>query len=203
MGDARSEEDWKPRASAAMDRYACGDDAAFAELYDLLAPRLHAFLCRRTRDEARAEDLLQQTFLQMHAARRHFTRGADVMPWAFAIARRLLIDGARRSAGRDSPARTDGDPAAVLDDRPSHEPSPASLASARHLLRRVEQELEHVAPSHRIAFELVRLDGISLDEAAQMLGTTVMAVKLRVHRALEALRERLGPEVREELGELA
>jgi RNA polymerase sigma-70 factor, ECF subfamily len=50
---------WKQAASAAMDRYACGEDRAFSELYDLLAPRLSAFLLRRTRDASYTEDLLQ------------------------------------------------------------------------------------------------------------------------------------------------
>src|SRR5580700_12288402 len=87
---------WKDAASRAMDRYACGDNAAFAELYDLLAPRLSSFLLRRTGDAARTEDLVQQTFLQMHCARRHFAPGAAVTPWAFAIARRILIDTFRK-----------------------------------------------------------------------------------------------------------
>ena len=91
-------EAWKEAASAAMDRYACGQDAAFSDLYDLLAPRLSAFIGRRTRDRALAEDLVQQTFLQMHTARSHFCSGADVTPWAFAIARRLLIDTIRNDA---------------------------------------------------------------------------------------------------------
>src|SRR5580692_3967221 len=91
---------WKQVASAAMDRYACGEHAAFSELYDLLAPRLSAFLLRRTRDASQTEDLLQQTFLQMHHARRHFGTGADVTPWAYAIARRLFID-AFRKRGRE------------------------------------------------------------------------------------------------------
>ncbi len=77
-------------ATSAMDRYAQGDDAAFSELYDALAPRLYGYLLRQTRNNARAEDLTQQTFLQMHCARGRFVRGADVVPWAFAIARRLL-----------------------------------------------------------------------------------------------------------------
>jgi len=105
------EEVWKERASAAMDRYACGDDSAFSELYDLLAPRLASFLMRRTRDEAKTDDLVQQTFLQMHSARRHFTRGASVTAWAYAIARRLLIDIAR-AAGSASRTTTPGSPGA-------------------------------------------------------------------------------------------
>jgi DNA-directed RNA polymerase specialized sigma24 family protein len=93
-----------------MDRYAGGDDRAFSDLYDALAPRLHAFLLRQTRDRALAEDLMQQTFLQMHAARRHFTPGAEAMPWAFAMAIRLLIDRARRG-GRELLGREAAHPA--------------------------------------------------------------------------------------------
>src|SRR5258708_5498548 len=84
-------------ADGAMDRYASGDVEAFSVLYDLLAPRLYGFLLRQTRNPARAEDLVQQTLLQMHCARGRFIRGAPVTPWAFAIARRLLIDDVRRN----------------------------------------------------------------------------------------------------------
>jgi RNA polymerase sigma-70 factor (ECF subfamily) len=87
-------------ASGAMDRYACGDDAAFGDLYEALAPCLLGFLVRLTGDTSAAEDLLQQTFLQMHDARGRFARGADVTPWAMAIARRLFIDSTRRSRAR-------------------------------------------------------------------------------------------------------
>jgi RNA polymerase sigma-70 factor, ECF subfamily len=187
--------DWREAASAAMDRYACGDDAAFSELYDLLAPRLASFLGRRTRDDALAGDLLQQTFLQMHCARRHFAEGADVMPWAFAIARRLLIDNFRKG-GREVAI---DDPCA--DDRESvdPEPSPEQLVARRRLALRLGQELERVPEIHRAAFELVKRDGLSIAEAAAVLGTTVAAVKLRVHRTYEALRAALGEEAREEL----
>ena len=79
-----------------MERYANGDDAAFGALYDAIAPRLLGFLSKATRDAAATEDLVQQTFLQMHRARGSFIRGAPVMPWALAIAKRLMIDSARR-----------------------------------------------------------------------------------------------------------
>src|SRR5262245_61205531 len=83
-------------ADAAMERYANGDNAAFAELYDAIAPRLVGFLRKATRDGVATEDLMQQTFLQIHRARGSFIPGAPVMPWALAIAKRLMIDGARR-----------------------------------------------------------------------------------------------------------
>ena len=67
-------------ANALMERYASDDDSAFGELYDYVAPRLYSFLLRQTRDQARAEDLVQRTLLQMHCARRHFAPGAEVVP---------------------------------------------------------------------------------------------------------------------------
>jgi RNA polymerase sigma-70 factor (ECF subfamily) len=79
-----------------MDRHAEGDDAAFGELYDLLAPRLMAYFSRHLQGREQAEDLVQHTLLNMHRARAHFVRGSDVVPWAFAIGRRLLIDTQRR-----------------------------------------------------------------------------------------------------------
>jgi RNA polymerase sigma-70 factor (ECF subfamily) len=185
------DERWKVDASRAMDRYACGEAAAFSELYDLLSPRLSAFLLRRLRDPARAEDLLQQTFLQMHCARQHFSRGADVVPWAFAIARRLLIDTYRKS-GREV---FDDDE----DERMAPGAAPDRVAGQRRLARRIEEELARVPEAHRIAFNLVQREGLSMAEAAEVLGTTVAAVKLRAHRTYEALRASLGDAVREEL----
>jgi RNA polymerase sigma-70 factor (ECF subfamily) len=187
--------DWREAASAAMDRYACGDDAAFSELYDLLAPRLTAFLARRTRDDALATDLVQQTFLQMHASRRHFSEGADVMPWAFAIARRLLIDVVRKS-GREIVGDEGGS-----EERESVAPDlpPDRIVAQRRLAARVREELQRVPEAQRAAFELVKHDGLSLAEAAEVLGTTVAAVKLRIHRTYEALRAALGEEMHEEL----
>jgi RNA polymerase sigma-70 factor (ECF subfamily) len=187
---------WKQAASAAMDRYASGEDAAFSELYDLLAPRLSAFLFRRTRDASHTEDLLQQTFLQMHHARRHFGTGADVTPWAYAIARRLVIDAFRKS-GREKLCSNE-----VIDEEcESMAPgaSPEAIVGRQQLTRRVEQELARVPEAHRVAFELVQCDGLSMAETAEVLGTTVAAVKLRAHRTYLALRAALGDQVREEL----
>jgi RNA polymerase sigma-70 factor, ECF subfamily len=173
---------------AAMDRYARGDDAAFAEVYDLLAPRLFGFLLRYTRDHARVEDVVQQTMLQMHKNRGRFLPGAEVIPWAFAIARRLLIDSHRRG-GREVLAKVDDDSAAqllVALDAPADQ-----VAIAKEIAARLSEELAKLPENQRVAFELIKQDGLSVAEAAQALGTTVAAVKLRAHRAYEALRETL------------
>ena len=178
----------RAQANAAMGRYAAGDDAAFPDLYDALAPRLHQYLVRQTRDQSRSDDLLQQTLMHMHRARGRFTPGAEVLPWAFAIARRLLIDSIRRGkyevlgdgdeSGRGEPA---GD-ARGADD----------LLDSKRLAQAVERELARMPEAHRVAFELIKKEGLSVKEAAAVLGTTATAVKLRAHRAYVALRAALG-----------
>ena len=174
---------------AAMDRYARGDDAAFGEVYDRLAPRLFGFLLKYTRDHAKVEDVVQQTMLQMHRNRGRFMPGAEVIPWAFAIARRLLIDSFRRG-GREVLAPTDDDESAtqllVALDAPADQ-----VAIAKEVAARLSEELAKLPENQRVAFELIKQDGLSVAEAAQTLGTTVAAVKLRAHRAYEALREAL------------
>jgi RNA polymerase sigma-70 factor (ECF subfamily) len=87
-----------------MERYAAGDDQAFSELYDALAPSLFDFLRGELPEEPRAEEVLTQTLLTIHGARGRFLAGADVVPWAFAIARCLLLDSARRGGKSTTPS---------------------------------------------------------------------------------------------------
>jgi len=173
-------------ANAAMDRYASGDDAAFGLVYDALAPRLYPFLLRKTRDAGRAEDLVQQTFLQMHCARETYVTGADVLPWAFAIARRLAID-AFRKGGRE---RLSDDGASFEDELVSELCPDGALRTKRAALV-IRSTLESLPEAQRTAFELLKLEGMTLAQAAETLGDSVTAVKLRAHRAYEALRAAL------------
>jgi RNA polymerase sigma-70 factor (ECF subfamily) len=173
-------------ADAAMTRYAQGDDLAFGQLYDALAPRLHRYLLGQTRDRSRADDLLQQTLLHMHRARGRFMPGAQVFPWAFAIARRLLIDGIRRGK-HEVLARSDSSAEPASDLR-----SADDLLDSKRLAHAVERELAKMPEPHRVAFELIKKEGLSVKEAAAVLGTTCTAVKLRAHRAYNALRAALG-----------
>jgi RNA polymerase sigma-70 factor (ECF subfamily) len=181
----------RTQANAAMERYAQGDDAAFAALYDALAPRLHQYLVRQTRQPSRADDLLQQTLLQMHRARGRFAPGAEVLPWAFAIARRLLIDSIRRGKFEV----LDGGDAAESRDHAGEGRSADDLLDSKRLAMAVERELAKMPEAHRVAFELIKKEGLSVKEAAAVLGTTSTAVKLRAHRAYVALRAALGESV--------
>jgi RNA polymerase sigma-70 factor (ECF subfamily) len=176
-------------ADEAMIRYARGEEDAFARIYSFVAPRLTSYLRRRVREQARVADLVQQTFLHMHRARRTFRPGGEVLPWAFAIARRQLLDGFRCAARE--PVIAHGDDADVAGRATS--PCVEELLAAKEAARRVELALAGLSQPQRAAFELVKGDGLSLVQAAAVLGTTVTGVKLRTHRAYAALRLALVP----------
>ena len=184
---AEEEQRLRSKANAAMDRYADGDDTAFDELYDLVVPRLLRYAMRRTRDTARAEDLVQQAFLQMHLARDSYRAGSDVLSWSFAITTRLAIDAFRR---RKSEVLAD-DPHSLGGVEPSLDLLPEDVAATKQLAAVVELALAAMPEGQREAYELVREQGFTPSEAAQILGTSQNAVNLRVHRAYDVLREAL------------
>ena len=176
-------------ADAAMERYSEGDDAAFADVYDAIAPRLLGFLRKSARDDAIADDLLQQTLLHIHRERGTFLRGARVMPWAYAIARRLMIDGARRRRLEQRVfAEVPDDEDWMTFESAAGGGGIDELVHARRLEERVRQRLESLPENQRTTYRLLHQEGMSLKGAADVLGTSVTAVKLRAHRAYEALR---------------
>jgi RNA polymerase sigma-70 factor (ECF subfamily) len=170
-------------ATRAMERYAAGDEAAFAALYDLVVPRLYSYLIRRTANPVCAEDLLQQTLLQVHRARASFVVGADVLPWIFAIARRLVID-AVRAANRASISTQD---LALTSSHVARERAD-DMFEAKELAGRFAVELARLPEPQRIAFDLLKRQGLSLSEAANTLKISVGALKVRLYRAQVALR---------------
>jgi RNA polymerase sigma-70 factor, ECF subfamily len=176
-----------PRADAAMDRYASGDEAAFGELYDALMPRMYAFILRKVGNVARAEDLVQQTLLKLHCARCRYVPGSCVTPWAFSILRRLYLDQERRKKLEvlSSDGTTDAGPTS-----PRANPE-ESAARKQQMQILVDSAASQLSPAQQLAFELVHYAQMSHAEAAEALGTTVASVKLRMQRANQAIRAAL------------
>lgn len=173
--------------NAAMDRYASGDAGAFPVLHRALYPRLYAYLTRMSGSSATADDLAQETFLRMHRARSTFAAGGAVLPWMYAIARNVYLDHVRSSRLRRT-ERLPSDPGSMPADVSS---SAESAAIAAQAARAVERVLARIPAGQRDAFVLIRYEGLSVQDAAAVLGTTVTAVKLRAFRAYEALRAEL------------
>ncbi len=169
----------------AMERYARGDVAAFDQLYGMAAPRVRGFLLRMCGNLALAEDLTQETFLRVSRARGSFDERAAAIPWILSIARNALYDHARRARTRGEVAgtgQTSPDPPADPDTRGDE------VLAGRELFDVVRAALDELTVQQREAFVLLRFEGMSVAEAAVVLGTTPGAVKIRAFRAYEALR---------------
>jgi RNA polymerase sigma-70 factor (ECF subfamily) len=177
-------------ADAIMDRYARGDDAALDELYRLCAPRVRGFLARLCANLSLADDLTQDAFLRIHSARGTFAAGAPALPWMFAIARNSYLDHLRREQVRRAHRSTTALLAASQRfDKPDNGGDRAAIA--RQMLGVVQQALMSLPVRQREAFILIRFEGLSLAEAALVLGATQAAVKILVHRAYVVVRAAL------------
>jgi RNA polymerase sigma-70 factor (ECF subfamily) len=176
-----------------MGRYCDGDADAFRQLYARVAPRLLGYLVRMVRDRAAAEDLVQQTFLKVHRARAAYVRGADPVPWIFAIAHRTFLDDARSKKRAKVKVADDGAPPDVAADITG---TPADHVpgddGSKELTAATLEALQTRPPAQREAVVLTKLSGKSIVEAAEIVGTTPGAMKVRVHRGYEALRKLLG-----------
>jgi RNA polymerase sigma-70 factor (ECF subfamily) len=182
-----------PAVDEVMERYARGDDAAFSQLFRLGAPRVRGFLLRLCLDRGQADDLTQETFLRVHMARGRFEPGAAALPWILAIARNAFLDSTRHARVRRKAVD------AKVAGQSAEPESPSSsrgdeLLAAREMATLVEATLEKMSVTLREAFVLIRFEGLSVADAAQVLGASEAAVKVRAFRAYELLREALGPD---------
>jgi RNA polymerase sigma-70 factor, ECF subfamily len=177
---------------AVMDRYAQGEDRAFDDLYRIGAPRVRGFLLRLCGNATLADDLTQETFVRVHRARSAFAPASAALPWFFAIARNAFVDHKRRERTR---RRVSAPLPPGESGLPEAEAPPSArgdeVVAANDLLDVVKATLDSLTPIQREAFVLVRFEGLSIAEAAQVLGATEAAVKVRAFRAYEALREAL------------
>ena len=165
-----------------MERYVDGDADAFQHLYRRVSPNLMGYLLRLTRNRERAEDLLQITFSKIHRARGSYLRGAAVLPWILAIARRSFLDERRSANVRTEDLSPDG---SLPEPQSEERPLPTELSDA------LEVAISRLPETYREAIVLTKITGLSVAEAASVLGATETAVKLRVHRGYNQLRKEL------------
>jgi RNA polymerase sigma-70 factor (ECF subfamily) len=170
-----------------MHRYAEGEVAAFAEVHTALAPRLRLFLRRLGCTLDIAEDLTQETFLRMHHARGSFAQGKQVAPWAYAIARNCFISHARSSKAKLARASVDAEQVELSVRGSSGEEESIARQSAEV----VQRTLLAMTPARREAFVLLRYEGMSVAAAAQIVGISEGALKIRAFHAYELLRAAL------------
>jgi RNA polymerase sigma-70 factor (ECF subfamily) len=159
------------------------DPAAFRELYQRYAGRIHGFLVRRCRDEDAAYDLAAETFAQAWLVRERFRdeAGGSAAPWLFAIARNVVRASVRKhELERRACARL------------GLRLSDAAVQPDESWLDGLDDMLADLPASQRDAIELRVFDDLAYEQVAAALGTTPAAARVRVHRGLSALRARLG-----------
>lgn len=168
-----------------------GDLDAFSQLYDRCGPAIFHFLQRLLRDPTAAEDLTQLAFLRIHEARASFDAGRTFRTWAFTIARRLALNWLEREGhGRRTIRGLDSAESGPEAEDPA--PTAEQRVIAKQELRLVEQALSELTPDDAMVLLLSRYEGLSYPEIASVVGCSADAAKMRVHRALRRLAERLG-----------
>jgi RNA polymerase sigma-70 factor (ECF subfamily) len=167
---------------ALMVRYVEGENAAFEALYRTLSPKLFGYLLRMTRQRDQAEDLVQITFSKIHRARDSYLKGAPLLPWVFAIARRSFFDSRRRSKVR---------PEYLSNDGTMPEPKNEEAPLGNDVVEALELAMQQLPQPYAEAIQLTKVSGLSIDEASEVLGASKTAVKLRVHRGYKLLRKNL------------
>jgi len=175
-------------ADLAMSRYAEGDDSTFALVFSEVVPRLRGFLRRLTGSQELADDLVQETLLRMHHARGSFTPGKPVVPWAYAIARNCYVSHARSARARLDRASAGID---ALDRVADAGGCGEQQRVARETALLVERALLGMTAARREAFVLLRYEGLSVSSAAQILGISEGALKIRAFHAYEIIRAAL------------
>jgi len=171
------------RLSLLMAAYQNGELAAFDNLYRQLQPSLRRYLLALTRDVELAEDLVQETFLQIHRSRHTYDPLRPAGAWAFGIARYVFLMDRRASRRRQETQAEEWLPELV---------APALFSFAeRGSLR---QAIAGLPPDRREPLLLHHVFGFSFKEIGGILGIREGAAKVRAHRAMLQLREVLGIE---------
>ena len=168
---------------ALLDRIARHEVGALRELYDRHARRAMAIALRILRDESAAEDVVQETFLDVwrRAAGFDVQRG-DAAAWVVTIARSRAID-RLRSSGKASRAIQ----AASGMLTPLSEPLPSDQAERRREGAQIAAALGELPAEQRQTIELAYFDGLSQSEIAEKTGTPLGTVKTRVKLAMTKL----------------
>lgn len=161
-----------------------GDGAAYHAFLKELSAHLRAYFRRRlTWLPDDVEDLVQEVLLAVHNQRHTYEAEQLLTPWVHAIARYKLVDLLRRRADREALHEPLDDELAVF---------AASDTDAADARRDVTKLLDQLPEGQRLPIRLMKLDGLTVVEAAKATGMSESALKVGVHRGLKALAKLMG-----------
>jgi RNA polymerase sigma-70 factor (ECF subfamily) len=168
-------------------RAKAGDSSAMEELLASVAPSLQRFGMLMCRNQTDAEDVLQDALFSIASHLPEFEGRSSFSSWAFALARSAC---SRKRRGLKN------QPAIALDEIiDSIEPSasPEQKTAEQELAQALSRALETLSEDYREVLLLRDVEDLTAPEAAESLGISVEALKSRLHRARNALREALRP----------
>lgn len=172
---------------ALMLAWAAGDGEAFAPLYARHRLRLYRFLLRQLRDSALADEVFQDVWQRVIAARRGWTPDASFSTWLFRIAHNRLADHWRAQQHRPS-APVDGAERAARIPDPD---TPERTLSEFEQRRRLQLALDELPPEQREVVLLRLEQELTLEEIGAITGVGRETVKSRLRYAMDKLRARL------------
>ena len=178
----------KPELADMMRRYCAGESNAFNELYSALSPALFGYLMKMSGNRSLAEDLLQQTFMKVHRSRASYVEGADPSPWIYAIAHRTFIDAVRKQKRAKVKLTFDGELRPQAAHITGQDIDNVEVGPDPEVVEQAMTALSELPELQRQAVVLVKLQGKSIQDAAEIAGTTPGAMKVRAHRGYSALR---------------
>lgn len=180
-----------------MAAYQAGSEAAFGELYERHAGSVYGFLVRRLGDPSLAQELYQEAFLRLHRARDTYDPSRPFRAWIFGIAHNLLTD-ALRTRSRSLETSSIDEPRAKLavsgeersapEEFPSDARSPEELANVHQSATALHRAISALPSDEATVLILARLEGLSYDDIASILGRSAAATKQLAYRALKRVR---------------
>lgn len=160
-----------------------GDAEAYDHLLRELIPALRGFARSRLGDPSSAEDVVQNVLLSIHKARHTYRPERRFAPWLWTIARNAVTD-AHRARG----VRAHREVSLLESDLPADGDAARDVTASLPLSPALTRALESLPPSQRQAVELLHIHQLSVAEAAERVGVTPGALKVRAHRGYRALR---------------
>lgn len=185
----------EPTDEHLFDAYRAGDTDALRRLIVRYQPELLRFLYRLVGDQAAAEDVFQETFLQLHLSQDGFDRSRKLRPWVFTIAANKGRDylrkrGRRRETALSAPSQGNREAFDLVDLLEIDVPDPGSGIANEELSRRVQSVLEQVSPTLREILLLAYFQKLTYVQIAEELGIPLGTVKSRLHAAVATFGKR-------------
>ncbi len=181
---------------ALMDRVAAGYHDAFEVLLGRYQDALITFCYSFIRDHGKAEDLAQETFMRVFKSAARYMPTAKFTTWLYKIAANLCINALKKGKLRqtlslDAPLGGDPDGTRIIEKIAGNQNIPLTEAENNEAQKLLTEAIDRLPEEQRTTIVMVEYHCLPYKEIADILDVSVSAVKMRVKRARENLREML------------